>query len=73
MSKRLLRKLGTTPQVKVYRDPEWDEYVVKQYDEHGRYLPEADYFTNDQGDALATAEHLLGGLRARATQHVRSR
>ena len=36
--------------VKVYRDAEWDEYVVKV-----KGKPEASYHTDDKQDALATA------------------
>lgn len=31
------------------------EYVVKAYDANGKRMPDADYFTNDKADALATA------------------
>ena len=48
------------------------EYVVRAYDENGKRLPDADYFTNDKADAKATAqammqprlEYLRGELRA---------
>lgn len=39
----------------VYRDPEWGEYVVKL---KGR--PQADYFTSDKADAVATARRMVG-------------
>lgn len=46
----------------VYRDREWDEYVVKL---KGR--PSADYFTGDREDAIATARKMVGfsGLKRR--------
>ena len=39
----------------VYKDPEWGEYVVKL---QGR--PQADYFTSDRSDAIATARRMVG-------------
>jgi hypothetical protein len=41
---------------KVYRDSEYEEFVVKFY-RHAEYVGSAaDYFTNDKSDALVTAK-----------------
>ena len=40
---------------KIYRDSEYDEYIVKFYDADGKYLSEADYHTDDKQDAVDTA------------------
>lgn len=47
---------GDSDFAKVYYDSEWQEYVVKFY-EGGKYIPEADYFTDDKDDAIGTAKH----------------
>ena len=54
MSKPRLIASFTGPHaiVRVYRLPETDEYVCKLA---GR--PQADCFTNDKADAMATAQH----------------
>lgn len=51
MARKLIRTLEGTQTVKVYRDSEWDEYVVSVVGN-----PDADYHTNDRADAVATAE-----------------
>ena len=72
MSKRLLHKLGSGAlSAKVYRDSEWDEYVVKLYNEHGMHMPKSDYFTTDEDDALATAHAMV--TRGRNPMHARTR
>ncbi len=38
---------------KVYQQD--GEYIVRFFDADGRHLPDADYFTDDKTDALATA------------------
>lgn len=43
---------------KVYRDREWDEYVVKFY-VNGQHQTEADYHTDDKNDAMSTAQQFL--------------
>jgi hypothetical protein len=40
---------------KVYRDPEWNEYVVKYFNHNGVHMDASDYHTNDKQDALNTA------------------
>lgn len=40
---------------KVYKDPEWDEFVV-QFWVDGEHLKDADYFTDDKADAQGTAK-----------------
>lgn len=48
MAKRKIKQIGA---VSVYRDSEWDEYVVRIGGN-----PETDYFTDDKDDAFKTAE-----------------
>jgi hypothetical protein len=43
---------------KIYRDIDWNEYRVKFYF-NGRYNPDADYHTDDYGDALGTAKKIV--------------
>ena len=38
---------------------EHGEYHVKARDQHGRRYPEADYFSDDHGDAIATANSMV--------------
>jgi len=40
----------------VYYDPNFEEFTVKFYKEN-KHLPDADYFTSDESDALGTAEN----------------
>jgi hypothetical protein len=43
---------------------EFDEWVVKAYDQHGTRLKKADYFTDDEEDANDTAREMrLDGVR----------
>ena len=55
-----LRKISQatcrTRVAKVYRDAEWDQYVVR-FTVGTTRLPGADYFTHDKRDALETAAH----------------
>lgn len=44
---------------KIYWDTVWCEYCVKFTLTVCGYLPDADYFTNDEADAIATAERQL--------------
>lgn len=44
---------------KVFRNVEWDEYVVKYYI-GGVHQKGADYHTSDKADAMATAERMVG-------------
>lgn len=44
--------------VKIYKDTDWEEYVVKHY-ENGQYLKDADYFDSDKQAAVDTAKHFL--------------
>ena len=44
----------TGREARVYRDSDWQEWRVKFY-EHGIYLAEADYHTDDKADAMHTA------------------
>lgn len=77
MSKRLLAVIDSTDldgpykaRARVYRDSEWDEFVVRYYhgDELLSYLgEESDSFHGDQADAMGTAEQQV---RALAKQSV---
>jgi hypothetical protein len=43
-------------QAKVYYNPDYNEYVVKYYDENKKKMPESTfYYTDDKDDALSTA------------------
>lgn len=41
--------------MKIRRDRDWEEWVVKAYDANGHRIPEADYHTDDKADAESTA------------------
>ncbi len=41
------------------RRNEWDEFVVRAYDQDGKRWPEADYFTNDRTDAIQTGDAMV--------------
>lgn len=43
--------------VKVFYNPEFEEYVCKLY-RAGKHYEPADYFTPDKVDAIATAERM---------------
>lgn len=45
----------------VYRDVEWDEYLVAFSDNGKPLSPAADYHSDDLGDATDTARHWIGG------------
>lgn len=49
-----------TRSAKVYKDPEYGEYIVKFY-LVGVHHKRADYHTDDKQDALATAQFYIGG------------
>lgn len=44
----------TNRTAKVYRNIDWNEYVVRFYCD-GKHLPDADYHTDDKDDAKVTA------------------
>lgn len=46
----------TISRTKIVYDREYEEFIVKAYDQHGRRFEDADYCTNDKADAIATAE-----------------
>lgn len=50
----------TSVKAKVYKDSETGEYVVKFFDTFNQHHPEWDYYTNDEQDAIGTAELALG-------------
>lgn len=62
---------GSNPakSAKIYKDPDWDEYRVKHYQD-GQHLSKADYHTDDMDDAHDTATNFVnknrGGSVARA-------
>lgn len=49
---------NTGRKIAVYRNSDWNEWVVKFYLD-GKYQVDADYFTDDQADALDTANSWL--------------
>lgn len=56
MAPRKVQSVSRDGQVAtIYRDPEYNEFVVRL---KGR--PQADYFTSDKSDALATARRMVG-------------
>ena len=57
-------------EAKVFRDPIYQEFVVKFYS-LGEYQKEADYFTHDRDDALATAHTIWGHHVARVARRAR--
>jgi hypothetical protein len=52
--KKLFEKTLYAHTVKVLRNAEWHEYVVRLDDDK-----KSDYFTTDKQDALDTAEHMI--------------
>lgn len=75
MSKKIIHKVsaGPGPSAKVYKDYEWEQFVVKLYDDQGHYLPKSDYFTGDKEDAIETAKGMVAMQRSRSPQHTRMR
>lgn len=62
---RLVQKTENgTRTVKIYKDTDWNEYVVKHY-ENGQYLKDADYFDSDKQAVIDTARHFLSQVKAR--------
>lgn len=41
---------------KVYRNAEWNEYVVRFYNHKGVHMDASDYHTDDKDDAIGTAQ-----------------
>lgn len=41
---------------RVYRNAEWDEYVVRFYNHKGVHMDASDYHTSDKQDAYDTAQ-----------------
>lgn len=61
MALRLLAaKSNGAKSIKIYKDAEWQEFVVKFYQD-GIELKDAEYRTGDKPDAEGTAEHYLKG------------
>jgi hypothetical protein len=70
MSKKLIQVVGANVewvQAKVYRDSEWNEYVVWLYIGAVRQT-ESDYHTTDKEDAIDTANSMV----ARGIEQVRA-
>lgn len=60
-------RVGTRCAVNVYRDPEWDQFVVKSV-VNGKTVGGKEgggYFTDDKEDAFGTAEAEAAHLRTR--------
>jgi hypothetical protein len=47
---------------KIYVDRDWQEYVVKFY-ENGKYLPDADYHADEEQEAMDTGYYFLNNLK----------
>lgn len=61
MTLRLLAaKFNGAKSIKIYRDAEWQEFVVRFYQD-GKELKDAEYRTDDKSDAEGTADHYLKG------------
>lgn len=61
MARKLIDSMSVLERtVKVYRDSEWQEYVVRLYVD-GKLQPNADYFTNNKEDALSTGACMANG------------
>lgn len=41
---------------RVYRNAEWDEWVVRFYNSEGVHMDASDYYTSDKDDAYSTAQ-----------------
>ena len=54
----------------VYRNAELNEYQVK-FSQDGKFLPAADYFTDDKGDAQRTARTVWRDLKATPALRMR--
>lgn len=67
MAKRKIQQIdyttamGTQHTVKVYRDPEYNEYVVMQWS--SGVLNDSEYFTSDKQDALDTANYIIERIK----------
>ena len=57
---KILTNIGGTF-ARIMRDTETDEFVVKFYD-RGQFLKNANYYTNDEGDAIGTARAELSRM-----------
>lgn len=55
-------KLHSGRKAVIFFNDDLEEYCVKFYTDKGKYLSEADYFTNDREDAYGTARHQLDNL-----------
>jgi hypothetical protein len=47
----------------VYKNAEWDEYVVRFYNSRGVHLDASDYHTDSKDDAVSTAKHAIESER----------
>lgn len=45
--------------VKIVRNSELGEWIVRCYDVDGNRLPECDYYTDDKQDAKETAKYIM--------------
>ncbi len=60
-----MRIIFRRPNATVFYDFDYEEFVVKFWRD-GVYLPDADYFTDDRADAVATADRYNEELRLAA-------
>jgi len=64
MSKRLIKTLSSengNKQAKIYRDSEWQEYIVEFYIDNNKQ-ENASSHTDDKEDAFSTANHFVSSL-----------
>lgn len=67
MAKRKIHQIdhttsrGTLHTVKVYRDPEYNEYVVIQWS--GGVLQDSEYYTSGKQDSLDTAQYIIERIK----------
>jgi hypothetical protein len=64
MKRRVFQSSHGNRSVKVFRDTEWQEYIVRYYwaaEKGGQPVlyESADYHCDDKAEAIATAEHYL--------------
>ena len=69
---RIRRKVDFKVTTKVVKnpDPNWDEYIVKYY-EDGVHMPDSDYFTPDKDDAEATAIAMVKHANKKASVRIK--
>ena len=62
-----INKAAANARAVVYRDPANDEYIVK-FHRNRQHLQNADYFTDDKGDAINTAHAELSRMAEQSNE-----